>query len=144
MSRNRKSSHTITRLTVHLVWVTKYRYKVLEGEVQKRCRELIRQDWASKNIQILKGVVGKEHVHMHIEYPPKESISGIMKQFKGRTSRKLQDEFKYLKKRYWGQRFWSSGYGGWSTGNVTEEMVQKYIENHERNSNYDDSNFLLE
>ena len=144
MAKNRKGTHTVSRLTVHLVWVTKYRYKVLEGEIQKRCRTILRQDCDAKDIVILKGVVGKDHVHMHIEYPPKESISGMMKQFKGRSSRILQKEFGYLKRRYWGQRFWASGYGAWSTGNVTEEMVQKYIEQHKSNPNENGSNFLLE
>ena len=79
---NRRGSHTLTRLTVHVVWVTKYRYHVLKGDVQKRCRELLIQICDSEDIQILKGAVSVDHVHMHIEYPPKLSISDIMKRFK--------------------------------------------------------------
>jgi len=67
MSKYRTGSHTKTRLTVHLVWATKYRYKVLTGEVQKRCRELLLQDCKSMDIEILKGVVIKDHEHMHID-----------------------------------------------------------------------------
>ena len=67
MRKYRKGSHTLTRLTVHIVWVTKYRYHVLTGEVQKRCRELLIQDCESLDISILKGVVSKDHVHIHIE-----------------------------------------------------------------------------
>ena len=103
MPKYRTGSHTKTRLTVHLVWVTKYRYKVLEGELQSRCRDIIRQDCNEMEVQILKGVVGKDHVHLHIEYPPKSSISEILKQLKGRSSHMLQKEFPHLKKRYWGQ-----------------------------------------
>ena len=130
MRKYRKGSHTLTRLTVHIVWVTKYRYHVLTGEVQKRCRELLIQDCESLDISILKGVVSKDHVHIHIEYPPKLSVSEILKKLKGRSSRFLQIEFPHLKKRYWGQRFWGKGYGAWSTGNITDEMVQKYLEHH--------------
>ena len=144
MSKQRKGSHTVTRLTVHLVWSTKYRYHVLTGEVQKRCRELIIQDCDSLEIEILKGAVSKDHVHVHLEYPPKLSISKIVKQLKGRSSRLLQKEFPHLKKRYWGQRFWGRGFGGWSTGNITDEMVQEYLEHHRKSKDNTQDNFLLE
>ncbi len=70
MAENRRGNHTVTRLTVHIVWVTKYRYQVLKGEIQKRCRELIIQICDAEDVRILKGVVSKYHVHMLIEYPP--------------------------------------------------------------------------
>jgi putative transposase len=59
MSEQRRGNHTVTRLTVHIVWVTKYRYHVLKGEVQKRCRELIIQICDAEDVKILKGVVSK-------------------------------------------------------------------------------------
>ena len=132
---NRHGSHTLSRLTVHLVWVTKYRYHVLTGDVQKRCRELLIQMCNAEDIIILKGAVSNDHVHMHIEYPPKLSVSEIMKKLKGRSSCLIQDEFSHLKKRYWGSHFWSTGFGAWSTGNVTEEMIQNYIAGHKDSPN---------
>ena len=144
MTKYRKGSHTISRLTVHLVWVTKYRYPVLTGEVQKRCRALILQDCESLDLEILKGVVSKDHIHMHLEYPPKLSVSEIAKQLKGRSSRFLQNEFPHLKKRFWGQRFWARGFGSWSTGNITDEMVQDYLEHHRKPLDNSQDNFLLE
>jgi putative transposase len=144
MSRNRHGSHTVSRLTAHLVWVTKYRYSVLKGEIQKGCRELIIQICDSENVKILKGVVGKEHIHMLIEYPPSKSISELVKHLKGRTSRMLQQEYTELKRRYWGRHFWAIGYGAWSTGNVSESVVQEYLEHHRESSNQDSENFLLD
>ncbi len=144
MSKNRYSSHTASRLTVHLVWVTKYRYHVLKGEVQVRCKELIVQVCDAEDVRILKGVVSKDHVHMHVEYPPALSVSDLMKRVKGRTSRLLQKEFPHLEKRYWGKHFWAVGYGAWSTGNITEEMVQQYLEHHRRPSNQENETFILE
>jgi len=144
MSENRRSGHTITCFTAHLVWVTKYRYPVLKGDIQHRCRDLIVQICDAEDVQILKGVVSKDHVHMHIEYPAKLSISDLVKRMKGRTSRILQKEFPQLKKRYWGQHFWAIGYGGWSTGNVTDDMVQAYLEHHRNPSNRDNGNMILE
>jgi putative transposase len=144
MSRNRHGSHTVSRLTAHLVWVTKYRYPVLKGEIQKRCRELIIQICDSEDVKILKGAVGKEHIHMLIEYPPSKSISDLVKHLKGRTSRMLQQEYPELKRRYWGRHFWAIGYGAWSTGNVSESVVQEYLEHHRESSNQDSENFLLD
>ena len=144
MSDYRTGSHTKTRLTVHLVWVTKYRYPVLQGDLKKRCRSLLIQDCDAIDIEILRGVVSKDHVHMHIEYPPRLSVSAILKQLKGRSSRLLQREFPELKRRYWGQRFWAKGYGAFSTGNITDKMVEEYIEHHRKPSNGDQENFFLE
>jgi putative transposase len=67
----------------------------------------------------------------------------LLKHLKGRTSRKLQQEFPKLKERYWGNHFWASGYGAWSTGNITDKMVNDYLEHH-RKGNSDNSNFILE
>ena len=144
MKDQRRSSHSVTRFTAHLVWVTKYRYPVLKGDIKSRCRELIIQICDAEDIQILKGVVSKDHVHMHIEYPPKLSISDLVKRLKGRTSRILQMEYPELKKRYWGRHFWAIGYVGWSTGNITEEMVQEYLEHHRNPSDNDNGNMILE
>ncbi|MCB0844495.1 MAG: IS200/IS605 family transposase [Bacteroidetes bacterium] len=144
MATYRRSSHTVTRLTVHIVWATKYRYHVLTGEVQQRCRTLLIQDCESMDISILKGVVSKDHVHMHIEYPAKLSVSEILKQLKGRSSSMLQKEFPHLHNRYWGQRFWARGFGAWSTGNITDEMVQEYLEHHRKPGDRSGDNFILE
>jgi putative transposase len=143
MNDYRYGSHTVTRLTVHIVWVTKYRYKVLKGDIQKRCRQLLIQICDTEDVRILGGVVSKDHVHMHVEYPPSVSISEFVKRLKGRSSRLLQREYPELEKRYWGKHFWAIGYGAWSTGNVTEEMVQEYMQHHKTSPN-DKDNFKLE
>ena len=140
----RHQGHSTSRLTAHIVWVTKYRYHVLEGEVQRRCRALIIQICDSEDVRILKGVVSKDHVHMHIEYPPSKSISELLKRLKGRTSRMLQQEYPHLRKRYWGKHFWAIGYGVWSTGNITDEVVQNYLEHHRSDTSNDDSTIILE
>ncbi len=140
----RNGNHTISQLQVHIVWVTKYRYSILKGEIQKRCRDIIVQICDAEDIRILKGVVSKDHVHMHIEYPPSKSVSDIVKKLKGRSSRKLQMEFKELSKQYWGKHFWAIGYGAWSTGNVSQEMVEEYLEHHRNPSNKDMGNMILE
>ena len=140
----RKSSHTVSWLSVHIVWVTKYRYHVLKGDIQVRCRDLLVQICNSENVKILKGVVSKDHVHMHIEYPPSISISNLVKRLKGRTSIMLQKEFPELGKRYWGKHFWAIGFGAWSMGNITDEMVQEYLEHHKDKPNTQVGNWIME
>jgi len=137
----RTGSHTVSSLTCHIVCSTKYRYKVLTGDIKERCRDLLIQICEAENIEILKGVISSDH--MHIEYPPKLDIRTIVKQMKGGTSRKIQQEFPKLKKRYWGNHFLGTGYGAWSTGNITDEMVNEYLEHHRKDTN-DKSNFILE
>jgi putative transposase len=143
MSDYRYTGHTVTRLTVHIVWVTKYRYKVLKGDIQKRCRELLIQVCDTEDVRIVGGVVSSDHVHMHIEYPPSLSISVLLKRLKGRSSRLLQKEYTELKRRYWGKHLWAIGYGAWSTGNITDKVVEEYLKNHKTSAN-DKENFELE
>ena len=81
---------------------------------------------------------------MLIEYPPSKSVSDMVKRMKGRTSRLLQKEYPQLQKRYWGKHFWAIGYGAWSTGNMSEQMVEEYLEHHRHRSNQESDNFLLE
>tara|TARA_R110002073_G_scaffold143071_3_gene295036 strand:+ start:417 stop:728 length:312 start_codon:yes stop_codon:yes gene_type:complete len=81
---------------------------------------------------------------MHIEYPSRVSVSDLMKRLKWRTSRNHQREFPVLKKRYWGRHFWAIGYGVWSTGNVTDEMGQEYLEHHRHPSNKETGSIVIE
>ncbi len=91
MDFQRTNGHSVTHLTAHIVWVTKYRYPVLSGDIKVRCRTLLIQICEAEDVQILKGVVSKDHIH--IEYRPSQDISSIVKLMKGRSSRKLQMEF---------------------------------------------------
>lgn len=140
----RTNGHTVSRLTVHVVWSTKYRYSVLVGDIKVRCRSILIQVCDSEEVRILKGVVSSDHVHMHIEYGPSQSVSELVRRLKGRSSRKLQQEFPDLGKRYWGKHFWAIGFGCWSTGNITDEMVNEYLEHHRRPKDDDQSDFILE
>ena len=85
----RYGSHTVYKIEYHFVWVTKYRYKVLSGEVAERVRELVRQTCEAFEIRIVKGVVSKDHVHILVSSPPNLAPSEIMRRIKGRTASKL-------------------------------------------------------
>jgi putative transposase len=126
----RYGSHTVFNIEYHFVWVTKYRYKVLAGDVAIRVRELVRQTCESFEIQIMKGVVSQDHVHIFVSAPPTMAPSEIMRRIKGRTSSKLFSEFPHLRKRFWGRHFWARGFFCASSGQVTDEMIKTYLEHH--------------
>jgi putative transposase len=143
MEKVRKGTHSVYELHVHVVWSTKYRYSVLKGDVQLRCRELLRQTCDSLDVRILKGVVSKDHIHLHLSYPAKLSVSDVVKRLKGRSAKILLEEFTELRRRYYGGHFWGIGYGAWSSGNITDEMIQSYLDHHGEGPN-SDQNFILE
>ncbi len=93
----RYGSHTVYKIQYHFVFVTKYRYQVLKGDVGLKLRELIRQTCQSFEIEILKGVVSKDHVHLFVSSPPTMAPSEIMRRIKGRSSAKLFESFPDLK-----------------------------------------------
>jgi len=128
VGKYRQGAHTVYDIKYHVVWVTKYRYHVLRGDVALRTRALIRQICMTKNITILKGHVSRDHIHLFVSVPPRLSVSKMMQYVKGRSSRLLQQEFSQLRKRYWGQHMWARGYFCASSGTVTDEMVRAYIE----------------
>jgi putative transposase len=130
MSEYRRGTHSIFRIHVHIVWCTKYRKGVLRGEIGQRLRELAKQICSDMSVEILSGVVARDHVHMLVSLPPQVSVSKLVQRIKGKSSYKLQREFAQLRKQYWGQRMWARGYFACSTGNVSDEMIQSYIEGH--------------
>jgi len=126
----RTGSHTKYKLEYHFVWVTKYRYQMLQGELAIRLRELVRQTCGMFEIEINRGVVSKDHVPILVSAPPTLSPSEIMRRIKGRSSAKLFQEFPHIKKRYWGRHFWARGYFCVTAGDLTKEMIDEYLSHH--------------
>ena len=136
----RRGSHSVYDLRFHIVFCTKYRYRVLCGEVANRCRELVREICAANYVDIESGSMSPDHVHLLISVPPHAAISTIVQHIKGRSSRKLQQEFNHLKRRYWGQHLWSRGYFAVTVGELNASDVQKYIEEQEEHHKKDNFN----
>jgi putative transposase len=142
MENYNTSSHAIYDIKYHIIWVTKYRYKVLYKPISERLRELIRQGCEARDVVILQVSIGKEHVHLLVSCKPSIAPSKLVQYLKGRSSHLLQEEFQELKKRYWGQHLWARGYFCGTVGNVTEEMIRNYIAN--QGSHQKDDIFKLE
>ena len=128
MENYRKSSHTVYDLKYHVVWITKYRKPILRGEIAERVRELIQEVCKSKDIEIVKGHISKDHVHIFVSVPPHISVSQMVQFLKGETSRSLLAEYKSLSRTFWGRHMWARSYFVASSGNVTDEVIIKYIE----------------
>jgi len=99
-------------LKVYMVWIPKYRKKILIGPVAVRVRDLIRQIAMEHDITILSGKVTREHIHVFILYDPYQNISKIEQWLKGTSSRVLLQEFPHLRKQLWGRHVWPGGYLG--------------------------------
>ena len=124
------SAHATYHNRYHIVWITKYRYKVLTKPMRYRIREIIYQLCSVLGVKLISGVLSNNHIHIFVEIPPKISVSNFMRRIKGCTSRKIQQEFIELRKRYWGRRFWARGYFCTTSGNVTNETILNYIATH--------------
>ena len=130
MTNYTKGTHTVYHHRYHLVWITKYRYRILQGELRLRVRELIAQVSDEMDIKIVNGVLSADHIHIFASIPPHVSVSDFVKRAKGRSSRRIQQEFSELRKRYWGKHFWARGFFSSTSGNVTDDLINAYINNH--------------
>lgn len=128
MSRFRKLSQSIWHCQYHIVFVPKYRYKILVGEVAKETERCIRAFVDQQGGIIIELNVQLDHVHLLVMVPPKISISSFVGTLKERTAIRIFNKFQKLKKKpYWGNHFWSRGYCVDTVG-LDAEMVRKYVE----------------
>lgn len=128
MRNYRLGAHTKTDLKIHVIWIPKYRKKVLKGQVAIRTRDLLRQIALEHELHIISSKVAEDHVHMFISYRPTQNVSKIMQWLKGISSKVLMSEFSHLKKE---RHLWSRRYMAVSSGNITDEIIQEYIEQQE-------------
>jgi putative transposase len=129
MTKYATGAHTTHRLKYHLVWIPKYRKRVLRGPLARRLYELIEQcadmnQWTVEelNVQV-------DHVHLLIQLPPKEAVAHAMQLLKGGTSKVIRQELPELEEFLWGDSLWADGYFAESVGQVTEATLKAYIQN---------------
>jgi putative transposase len=120
------------------VFIPKYRKPVLRGEVAVALRDLVREICKSYDIEILKGHVRPDHVHLLLSVPPTMSASRVMNAIKGKSSIRLMRSFRELNRQFWGRHLWSRGYFVATSGNVTDEILKRYIEDQDVESQDDD------
>jgi len=126
-----------------VVWITKYRKPVLSGEVAIRVRDQVREICKSMDVEIIKGHVSKDHLHLLISVPPHLSVSKLVQGLKGKTSRKLLSEYKRLARQFWGRHLWARWYFVASSGTITDEVIAQYIEMQDKIERDHDDDFSI-
>jgi putative transposase len=127
MSRFRRLSHAIWCCEYHIVWVPKYRYRILKGKVASELKKTIHVYCGRLECEIVELNIQVDHVHLLVKVPPKRSISELMEYLKGKTAIQMFRQFPGLKKKlYWGNHFWVRGYCVDTVG-LNEEMIRKYV-----------------
>ena len=140
MSRFRKLSHTIWHCQYHIVWVPKYRLRILTGKVATEVAKCIRAFSEQLKCEVVELNIQLDHVHLLVLVPPKVSISSYMGTVKGRTAIRVFNKFRDLKKKtYWGNHFWAEGYCVDTVG-IDAEMIRKYVKHQETKEKRTESN----
>jgi putative transposase len=124
----RHGRHCVSALHVHLVFVTKYRRKVFDGDALQRLKAIFEKVCRDLQAQLVEMNGQTEHVHLLIHYPPKHSVSGLVNNLKGVSSRLLRSERPDLEKRYWNNVLWSPSYFAASCGGAPLSIIKQYVE----------------
>jgi len=132
VSRFRKLSHSIWHCQYHIVWVPKYRFRVLTGAIGETVQTGIHAVCGFTGCEVVELSVQPDHVHLIVMVPPKVSISDLIGRVKGQTAMKVFRRFRHLRKKpYWGNHFWAKGYCVDTVG-LDAGMIRKYVRHQER------------
>jgi putative transposase len=146
MSKYKKLSHVVYKCDYHIVWVPKYRFRILKGMIKDHLEKDLKMLCEWKQSEILELNIQEDHVHLVISIPPKVSISEMMGILKGKTAIKIFKSYPELKKKpYWGNHFWARGYFVNTVG-LNEDMIRRYVsfqENEEKEEEANSSEFKL-
>ena len=147
MAKYRKLTHVVYQCDYHIVWVTKYRYRVLKGLVKEQIERDIRTLSEWKDVEIKELSVQADHIHIVCSIPPKIAISDFMGFLKGKLAIKIFKSYPELRKKpYWGNKFWARGYFINTVG-INEDMVRRYVKYQEKEEKQEERNrqgFLFE
>ena len=138
-------SHTKWSCQYHIVFIPKYRKKVMYGKVREDMREILRTLCQYKKVEIVEGAVCSDHVHLCVSIPPKISVSEFVGYLKGKSALMIHDKHPEMTNK-WNREFWARGYYVTTIGNVNEETVKRYIAEQSEETKKEDTRFypLLE
>ncbi len=127
MARYRTGAHTRHRLLYHIVWIPKYRKRVLKGKIAVRLKRLLYEGCKINDWWISELGVQEDHIHIIIQLNAADSVAGAIQKLKGGTSREIRKEYPELEEFLWGDSFWADGYFAETVGSVNEEVIRKYV-----------------
>jgi len=132
MSRFTKTSHVLWHCQYHIVWVPKYRYRVLKGPIGSEVYKCVMVFCQQLGCQVVELNVQEDHVHLLVKIPPKLSVSNLVGVLKGRIAIRIFKDFPFMRRKpYWGNHFWAKGYCVDTVG-VNSEMIAKYVRYQEK------------
>ncbi len=131
MKKFQSLSHTKWDCKYHIVFIPKYRKKVLYGRIRKHLGEFFHELAKNKESQVVEGHICIDHIHMCISIPPKYAVSNVIGYIKGKSAISIARNLMGLKRNFTGQSFWARGYLV-STVGLDEEMIREYIRNQEK------------
>ena len=132
MSKYKKLSHVVYKCDYHIIWVPKYRFRILHGEIKKLIEEDIRMLCEWKKCEVQEMSVQNDHIHLVVSIPPKVSVSQMMGILKGKLAIKLFKSYPQMKQKpYWGNHFWARGYFV-STVGIDEDVIKRYVKHQEK------------
>ena len=132
MAKYQSGSHTKHHLQYYLVWISKYRWRVLRGKMVIRLKQLLNGACRINRWLISELSIPEDHVHLIIQTEPSDSVAEVVQRLKGGTSRVIRKEYPELEEFLWGDSFWADGYFAETVGNVDEEVVRRYIREQRR------------
>ena len=135
---NKSITHSRWNCTYHLVFIPKYRRKIMYGELKKDIAEILRKLCEMKQVTLIEGRICKEHVHMYVAIPPKISVSEVMSYIKGKSALMIFDRHPEYRTKYGDRHFWERGYYVATVGEVNEEMIKRYIKEQRENDKLED------
>ena len=130
MNNNRRLNHTSWDCKYHVVWIPKYRKKIIYGHIRKYLGEVFKELALQKESEIMEGHLLGDHVHILIAIPPKYSVSQVIGYIKGKSAIHIARTYSGRKQNFTGQNFWARGYFV-STVGRDEDTVRNYIRKQE-------------
>ena len=130
-------SHTRWKCQYHIVFIPKYRRKVMYGNVKADVREVLKKLCEFKKVEIVEGAVCADHVHLCVSIPPKLSVSEFVGYLKGKSALMIFDKHPELGSK-WDRSFWARGYYVSTVGNITEDAIKRYIQEQQEESKQED------
>ena len=131
-------SHTRWKCQYHIVFIPKYRKKVMYGQVKADMREIIKVLCKYKKVEVIEGAICSDHVHLCVSIPPKLCISDFMGYLKGKSALMIHDKHPEMANK-WNREFWARGYYVATVGNITEEAIKRYIQEQQEESKTEDT-----
>lgn len=135
---NQSIQHTRWNCTYHIVFIPKWRQRIMYGENKKDLVEIIKKLCEMKLVRLIEGKVCVGHIHMYVAIPPKLSVSEFMSYLKGKSALMFFDRHPELRPKYSDRHFWARGYYVGTVGNVNEDTIVQYIREQDENDKLED------